>query len=198
MSDAKEKTAYEKLSQKHKAFVSKYMANGFNATRAYMDAYNKDNYQASASSAHTLLKKHEIKDAIDEKMREYSMSESEILGRLTQHGRGSIEEFLTFDEGKHEIYIDIERARKAGVLGLVQQIEQVDTIVQTDDDATVINRKFKVKLYSSQAAMKDLGRFHAMFTDKKEVEHTGAVSFNIVDAVAALREADKEDTIGQS
>ena len=63
-----------KLSNKHKLFVDKLFLNGFNQADAYKEVYgvNKDQYAAMAASR--LMRKDEVKDYYDHRMKEYRKS----------------------------------------------------------------------------------------------------------------------------
>ena len=56
------------LNKKHQAFVDVYFSSSFNATRAYMAAYGKDNERASAVSASRLLQNTNIRKEIDARL----------------------------------------------------------------------------------------------------------------------------------
>lgn len=53
------------LNVRHQRFIEEYLKD-FNQTRAYMTAFNNDNYQSCAASANKLLKNPKIKQAIQE------------------------------------------------------------------------------------------------------------------------------------
>ena len=57
------------LTAKNKLFVEEYVANHYNATQAYMAAYQCD-YSSANKKAFTLLKKPEVKEYIKEIQRE--------------------------------------------------------------------------------------------------------------------------------
>ena len=58
----------EKMTAKQKLFVNSYLSNGFNATQAAISAgYSK---RTASSQAERLLRNVEIKNAIDEKLKQ--------------------------------------------------------------------------------------------------------------------------------
>jgi hypothetical protein len=65
-----EKSAFDKLSDRHKLFVKNYIKNFGNQTRAYMDTYPNASYNAAKSKATLLVTKDNIKQAIKEEYKE--------------------------------------------------------------------------------------------------------------------------------
>ena len=63
----KEETAFDKLTDKQKLFVSNYVGPYlYNATRAYMAVFPKTTYGSAGVESHKLLKNPKIKAAVDE------------------------------------------------------------------------------------------------------------------------------------
>ena len=58
------------LSDMHKAFCEEYVANGYNATKAYMKVYGGINTETAGTMASRILKKDKIKAYIKELQRE--------------------------------------------------------------------------------------------------------------------------------
>ena len=83
-----EKSAYEQLNNKQRAFVDTYLANGFNATRAATKVGYSPKTAYSIGSEN--LRKPEIKAAISERMAEVAMDANEVMGRLAAIARGDM------------------------------------------------------------------------------------------------------------
>lgn len=54
------------MTAKEKAFAEEYVVNGYNATQAYLKAYNTDNYTTANSEGHKVLKKAHVKEYVQE------------------------------------------------------------------------------------------------------------------------------------
>lgn len=52
-------------------FVEKYIANGYNATQAYLDVYDTNNHKTAESAAHRLLKKPGVNEYVEVRRKEY-------------------------------------------------------------------------------------------------------------------------------
>ena len=79
-----------KLSPRRLAFVREYVANGGNATRAYVAAgYSKN---GAAQSAEKLLRNAEVRRQVEERQQRKAqaadVTEAEVLGYLKAHARG--------------------------------------------------------------------------------------------------------------
>lgn len=154
------------LTPKQRLFVEYYLgAANWNASKAArMAGY-------AIASAHITaqenLKKPIIQAAIQERISEAAMKADEVLFRLADQARGSLDEFLD-DDG----CFDITRAREAGKMHLLKEyaVEEVYEGGKRDDAPDFI-RKVKFKIHDPQAALVHLGRHHKLFTDK--VEGTG-------------------------
>ena len=76
------------LTGKQKAFVTHYIANGFNGTQAARSAGYKGSDTVLASEAHDNIRKPHIKQAILSEMGRLLMSAEEVAARLAQIARG--------------------------------------------------------------------------------------------------------------
>jgi hypothetical protein len=94
------KEALEALPPRHRAFVLAYVGDPqakFNATRAALKAGYK-NGRGIYEQASALLRKPEVRRAIDLGLEEGGMSPAVALARLEEHANASIEDLLTFTE----------------------------------------------------------------------------------------------------
>lgn len=76
----KEKSAFDKLSKKHKLFVSHYVGDClYNATKAYQATYNTAKYDTAMVNGSNLLRNAKVKLAIDEiSKKQFSGIQSDI------------------------------------------------------------------------------------------------------------------------
>lgn len=69
----------KKLSKKHLNFIEHYFINGFNATKAYMEAYPKASEKSASEAASRLLQRDEV--AAEIKARQAELSEKNEIKR---------------------------------------------------------------------------------------------------------------------
>lgn len=146
----------DKLTAKQQTFINAYLANGFNATQAAIEA------GYSEKTAHAIgwenLRKPEIKAAIDEALASFAMPKSEVLARLADHARGDMRDFagLTLESlGTHP----------RGNL-----IKKLKLDVKYDSQNKAHSFIDTFELYDAQAALIQLARVHGLLTDKSEVK----------------------------
>jgi len=159
-------SAFDLLNRRQQAFVRAYLSEArWNATRAARIA----GYSAATAreQASRLLTNVNIAAAISELTDQAAMPAPEVLARLADQARGTLEDFID-DEGR----VDIKQAREAGKLHLVKEYA-VEQERRGGDDEWWEVQKIKLKLYDAQAALVQLGRHHSLFTDKIEASGPG-------------------------
>lgn len=141
----------EGLTPKQQAFVEAYLANGFNATAAarHLKYANPDR------QGYRLLRNVEIAAAIRQELAERAMPADEVLARLAEQGRGTMDDFLD-DTGK----IDLARARERGKLHLLKS-------------RSVTKEGERIELYSAQEALQLLAKHHGLLVERQEVGAPG-------------------------
>lgn len=156
------------ISNKRAAFVTEYIRD-FNATQAAIRA----GYAARSArqQANRMLTKDDIKAAIKAHLVEKAMSADEVIARLTSIARGSMEDFMTV--GSMSYSLDLEKAKKNGVLHLIRKIKDRTVMTRSKDGEETETHTLEIELYDAHAALADLGRYHALFTDNTEVHATG-------------------------
>jgi len=159
------------LTNKQKIFVEEYIQ-CWNATKAAELAGYKGNKDTLRSVGCENLAKPYIKDYIDQRINEVSMSSNEVLKRLTDWGRGSIAPFLKADDYSQSLDVSTESAQDN--LQLIKKIKQNDTVRTTDDDETVTNRTFEIELHDAKDAVDKIARIRGMYNDSLQV--TGEIS----------------------
>lgn len=152
------------LTPKQRRFIDEYLID-FNATQAAIRA------GYSEKSAHNIgwenVRKREISEAISQRLQESAMMADEVLMRLADQARSTMEDFVTvLDNG--DFIVDLNGAKEAGKLHLVKKLKETR---HTDKDGNV-EVKLDLELYDSHAALVDLGKYHKLFTDKQEVDLT--------------------------
>lgn len=177
MSD--EKSAYEQLNNKQRAFVDAYIAANFNATRAARIA----GYAQPHSQGPRLLENVGIQNAIRERMSAGAMAADEVMQRLANYARFDVSEFVRVpvlaatslaDEGEPvdeddpvsdkksrnvEPYVDVLQLIEAGYGYAIK------TIKQTANGAVI-------EFHDPVGALQLIGKHLKLFTERQEIELT--------------------------
>ena len=124
-----------------------------------------------------MLFRSKIKEQIDESLAALTMPGNVVLKQLTDIATGSIEDLLD-DDGR----FDYLAAKQKGKLPLVKKLKRkttskkVDRFTDGDDPETletsIVYEEVEFEMYSAHEALRDLGKFHKLFTDRTEL--TGA------------------------
>jgi phage terminase small subunit len=180
-----EKTEIEKtLTDKQKLFCKFYLGKArFNATKAAILAGYSEK-TARQIAAENLAKPY-ISEYIQTQLETLTLGANEVLARLTEIANADVDLFLD-DAG----LFSIEKARKGGNTPLIKKLKQKRTIRQkktqisenmrsylADDeiddietDIEIIYEETEFELYSAHEALRDLGKYHKLFTDKIEAK----------------------------
>ena len=173
---------------KQQAFIYEYLKD-FNATRAAIDAgYSKKTARAIASK---LLTKVDIKEQIREEIETRAMSSDEVLTRLSDIARGDITDLMDVSTMGFTINLMTKDENGNMVINpkskLIKKIKQKVTTVlgkkDDDDDKEIVETE--IELYSAHEALRDLGKVHALFTDRTEISSK--------DIVISVKLVDKDD-----
>lgn len=144
------------LTNKQKAFVEFYLKH-WNATKAAeLAGYSKRTANEQGSR---LLANVSVETAIKARLDELKMGADEVLTRLADHARGSLEYFLAGNS------LSIAAAREHGKLHLAKKIKQ--TTRSSDDEH--LYTTLEVELHDPQAALVQLGRHHKLFVERHEL-----------------------------
>lgn len=135
------------LTDKQQLFVQHYVACLNGAEAARRAGYAPASARQIASEN---LSKPDIRAAVDAALAEAAMPAGEVLARLTDHARGSMDDFLSVSG--RGVRLDLKRAKELGVLHLVKKYSKTD-------------RGVSVELYDRHAALELLGKHHRLFTD---------------------------------
>lgn len=139
----------EGLSEKHQAFVNAYLSNGFNGTRAAIEAGYSE--KTARQQAARLLTYANIAAAVKQGLTEHAMPSFEVLARLADQARSTMEDFL--DESGD---IDLKKAREQGRLHLIKT-------------RAITKEGERIELYSAQSALELLAKHHALLTENVNV-----------------------------
>lgn len=154
------------LSRKHEQFVNEYLV-CMNATEAYSRVYPNCTRETAGRNGHVLLKNTDIASAIDQRLAENTMRANEVLARLTEHASGDMGDFWTIS-ADGEPALDLNTAKANGKLRLIKKLK-VKTTRRMVADIEGVTTDVDFELYDAQSALKELGRYHKIFTDKTEI-----------------------------
>jgi len=161
----------KELTGKQKSFVYFYLGDAnFNATEAAKLAGYKGSYGTLRVVGHENLTKPNIREAIAEHMQQFAMPANEVLARLSDQARGSIEDLIDVDG--YFIRDDLKKAKERGKLHLIKKI--------TFNDFGGVKA---FELHDPQAALVHLGKHHKLF------DRAGEETPNVKDlAIKAFQE----------
>lgn len=167
-----------KLTSKQRLFCIEYVQGKSAVESAKLAGYSPKTARVIGPEN---LTKPAIQAEIDKLFQARAMRASEVLDRLGDHARGSIEPFLKVDPETKKLTteIDFEAAKAAGKLHLIKKLRQGPA-------------GLTIELHDPQTALVHIGRYLKLFSDK--IEHSGPDGSPLVPleaAVAALQAADK-------
>ena len=169
------------LSNKQTAFINEYLID-FNATQAAIRAGYSE--RSAYSIGQENLKKPVIAEAIKARIDERAMTADEVLLRLADMARSDMGDFMQIDSMSFSL--DLAKAQGLGLTKLIKKVKQKTTTFlsknESDEDREV--NEIEIELYDAQAALVHIGRYHAMFTDKSEVDVTGPVTVKVLKNVS--------------
>lgn len=173
----------KKLTVKEKRFCDRYLYEcKFNGTEAARGVYDAKNDNTLAQIAYQNLRKLHIQEYIDEGLKAMSMSGNEVIARLNEIARGKISDVIN-EDGK----FDLDLAKQRGKDGLIKKLKvkrlvretkrEVDSVpdeggeIEETLETSLITEEVEFEVYSAHEALRDLGKYHKLFTEKHE--HTG-------------------------
>lgn len=144
-----------KLTNKQRLFVELYLTlwNGTEAARQAGYSEHTANEQASR-----LLANVSVKAAVEERLAEKKATADEVLARLTSHSRGNMDDFIGGLDR-----IDLDQARKRGVMPLIKKLKQRTTTISKSQGEDIETHEVEIELYDAQAATVQLGRALGVF-----------------------------------
>ena len=145
------------LSAKQQAFVEHYLRCWNASEAARLAGYSE---KTAGSIGYENLKKPQISEAIQERLAELKMGTDEVLLRLADHARATMEDFVNPELES----VDLMRAAERDKLHLVKKFSRTTT-----DKSTNIS----IELYDAQSALVTMAKLLGMMKD--EVDHSGRI-----------------------
>jgi phage terminase small subunit len=149
------RSAVDGLTIKERKFLTAYIKNGGNATRAAIACgYSK---KTAGTIGCELLRKPQIKAALEKHMEQSAASAAEVLATLTEVLHGGAAQAIKVDPTTgHPVY-DFTGPEAQAKLGLIQELSYSDFGP-------------RIKFYSRLEAAALLAKYHGLLRDRIEIE----------------------------
>ena len=152
-----------RLTGKQRAFIDHYLE-CLNATEAARKAGYQGNDATLAVVGYENLRKPHIAAAIERHWEAHGMGKQEVMARLADQARASIEDFIDIIEPGRMMILNLEKARERGKLHLIKKLHWTD-------------QGPRLELHDAQAALVQIGRSMGLFVDTQR--HEGDVSAHL-------------------
>lgn len=168
----------KKLTAKQQRFVEEYLID-LNATQAAIRA----GYSAkrAAEIGYQLLQKTTVQEMIQTAQQERSertqITADQVLQELAKLGFSNMMDYMSVG-ANGDPYVDLSRLTRDQAAAITE-VTVEDFLDGRGEDARDV-RRVKFKLADKRAALVDIGRHLAMFTDKQEVNATVAADVQII------------------
>ena len=148
------------LTDKQAEFINQYFLCNMNGTEAVIQAgYKVKNRQTAASIASENLRKTHVRDEIDKRLEENTLSANQVLHILSQQALGDIRYVLN-KHGEPDIRVAINN-------GVTATIKKWRRRKVTTEQTSI--EEIDIELHDPQSAAVQLGRYYKLFTDRVEV-----------------------------
>lgn len=150
------------LTTRQRLFIAHYCDcwNGAEAARRAGYAEKSANVEGARLLANASISA-AIKEHIDQ-----IMPAGEVLQRLADHARATMDDFTNADEET----LNLGKAQRAGKMHLIKKFSRTET-----DKSTHVS----IELHDAQSALETLGKYHGLFRER--VEHSGRIGYFDVD-----------------
>jgi hypothetical protein len=188
------------LTGKQRLFTEAYLSNGFNATEAARSAGYKGNDNVLGVTGFDNLRNPKIAVIVQHRMNEAAMSANEVMARLSTIARGDVNDCLD-EDGK----FDLQKARRLQKTRLLKKLKskrtskRVDSFIEGDEkeketlETSLVYEEVEFEMYSAHEALRDIGKFHRLFTDRYEVGGIGGGPLQI--EVEFIEEKPNDDNL---
>lgn len=161
------------LTHKQQAFIEHYLQCWVGAEAARRAGYS---VKSARDAASRLLTDADIQAGITRRLDELKASADEVITRLTDHARGTMEDFIAINRDG-TASIDLVAAQTANRLHLIKKMKSKHRRLK-DGETEIEN---EIELYDAQNALVQLGRHHKLFTDKIEDDRVKALLDELAD-----------------
>ena len=167
----KKTSADRRETNKQKVFVQRYTTH-WNGARAAREAGYSG--KTARQMARENLTKPYIRAQIQSKLKEMAMDSDEVLARLAEIARGSVDTFVVVNDDGFAALDFSGDANES--MHLIKKIKSKRTRrAGTDEKGKPFpweDENVEIEIHDPQRALELLGKYHKLFNDKLEVEHT--------------------------
>lgn len=170
------------LTGKQEAFIAAYIGPAnCNATEAARIAGYNANGNSLEVIACNVLRNVKVASRIRQVMRDSAMDPDEVVKRISDCARSSIDDIGNVDGGM--FFTDLDKTKKRGKLHTISSIEYSD------------KGQIKVKMYNALDALEKLAKMHGLYAEEKPHVQNDTKILNVFldslhpDAAGAIRQA---------
>jgi len=156
------------LTPKERKFLSKYLSNNFNGTKAAMHAGYSEESAAVTSS--NLLRKPNIKAKFEEAFKDNGIIIEKSMQELAKIAHSDIKDFIEIDDLTGVVKVKPLKDIPEGMTSVIHSIEEDRAIKENSDGTTAtVYDKFKFKLHDKLKANELILKMAGKFTDKIDI-----------------------------
>ncbi len=168
-------------------FCHQYVINQFNGRQSVIDLKPALARKSAGVEASLLLTNPIIVARVEiilaATMKEMNIEAADVVQELARGATYNIKDFATWDDaGKVSIRPSDEISREAA--GAVKSIKHTTRTTTQKDGSAITESRVELTFISKEKCLELLGRYFAMYVDKKEIKSTS-------DLVSRMQEADK-------
>jgi hypothetical protein len=157
------------------ALVNAYFDENMNQTRAYLKVFPTTKYDSARVDASKYFAKSNIKGEIIHRLKQDAMSSFEVLKRMGDMARASHYPFIKIAQDGF-VYFDFSNPEAIKNLHLIKKIKtkrerRIEGVGESAEEWE--GEWVEVELHDAAAALRDLGKYHKLFTER--VENSGYV-----------------------
>lgn len=167
------------LTNKQRRFIDEYLQS-FNATQSAIKAGYSENTAYSIGWEN--LRKPEISEVIERRLQESAMSADEVLMRLAEQARGDIGDYALINNNRDLAEHDLSR--------IVKKFKRRIWYDQNGER----QEEIELELYDAHAALVDIGRKWAIFTDKTSVNVNDGKPIEFKHVIVNIPDVTMEDS----
>lgn len=149
---------------KQRAFIDHYLIT-LNGTEAARCAGYKGDDNTLGVIAHENLRKLKIKDEIERRLGEQTMSANETLRRVSDIAAGNLLNYIT-PWGS----LDIEKMREDGAGHLLKKYKRTKRTIPRKDNDPIEVEQIEIELYGADSAHDKLMRYHGLYNDSTRIK----------------------------
>lgn len=152
-----------KFTAKQQAFIDHYLIT-LNGTEAAKLAKYKGNDVTLASVGYENLRKPQIREEIDRRLSEQTMSANETLKRISDIAAGDMLAYIDSSGN-----LNMQAMRDAGMGRLLKKYKKTERTIPRKDNEPIEIKQIEIELYGADSAQDKLMRYHGLYNDSTRV-----------------------------